>query len=574
MASSSISFPTMDGLASGEPMATLTFLKGVNQGTTVPLDGDRIVLGRQETCSIVLNVPAVSREHAVIRRVQGKFYIEDLKSRNGTCVNTQEVSSAVQLKDNDRIKICDNLITFQEAARKPALPEEMRKGGATIAEEEDDTSSTVEASMSGSSKQILETQPNEKLTFLLNLTTELTQTLSMDELLPQIVPSLFQVFRQADRGFIIVSEEGKLIPKVTRTRRGNDDTTARFSRKIVFRCLETGEAVLSEDASADKRFDLSQSIADCRIRSVMCAPMMSRTTGKALGVIQLDTQDRFKKFTQEDLRLLIAVAGQAAVALENARMAQTLVARAGLERDLQTARQVQMSFLPKKPPQVPGYEFYSFYESAQEVGGDYYDFLPLPGGKQVVMVGDVAGKGVPAALLMAKVSADARFAFLTEPGPAEAVYKLNEFMQEAGMLDRFVTLGVCQLDAATHQMTMVNAGHLPPIIFRGGTGQLEEGMARDRAGFPLGVAEGIPYEADTVTINPGDAVFLFTDGVTDAKNKQEQEFKMDGVRTILSAAAGAMTPRAAGERLVAAVKKHFVGCKQHDDLTIVAFGRT
>src|SRR5262249_21356411 len=186
-------------------MATLTFLKGVNQGTSVPLEEDRVVLGRQETCNIVLNVPAVSREHAVIRRIQGQYHIEDLKSRNGTFVNNQEVTVPLLLKDNDRIKICDNLIAYQEGARKPALPDSMRKGATTLAgDDEEDGSSTVEASISQSSKQILETQPSEKLTFLLNLAGELTQTLNMEELLPKIVDSLFQVFRQADRGFVIL----------------------------------------------------------------------------------------------------------------------------------------------------------------------------------------------------------------------------------------------------------------------------------------------------------------------------------------------------------------------------------
>jgi sigma-B regulation protein RsbU (phosphoserine phosphatase) len=153
-------------------MAILTFLKGLNQGATVPLEGERIVLGRQETCTIVLNVPAVSREHAIIRRVQGKYFIEDLKSRNGTFVNNQEVTGAVQLKDNDRIKICDTLIAFQES-KKPALPDDIRKGAGSETEE-DEGSSTVEATVSHSSRNILETQPSEKLAFLLNLTTELT----------------------------------------------------------------------------------------------------------------------------------------------------------------------------------------------------------------------------------------------------------------------------------------------------------------------------------------------------------------------------------------------------------------
>src|SRR5262245_16591707 len=187
----------------------------------------------------------------------------------------------------------------------------------------------------------------------------------------------------------------------------------------------------------------------------MVTPLVMRSTGKAFGVIQLDTQGLGgpRKFTQEDLKLLMAVAGQAAIALENARLHETLVARAGLERDLRLAHQVQMSFLPRKPPQAPGYEFFAHYESAQEVGGDYYDFVPLPDGRLGIMLGDVAGKGVPAALLMAKVSSDARFCVLTEPDLPRAIDRLNELMQEAGMLDRFVTLSAGLLDPSAHRVT-------------------------------------------------------------------------------------------------------------------------
>ncbi len=404
------------------------------------------------------------------------------------------------------------------------------------------------------------------------MTADLTQTFSLEELLPKIVDSLFQVFRQADRGFVILAEDDKLIPKVIKTRRGDDDASARFSRRIVNRCLETGESLLSEDASADKRFDLSQSIADCRIRSVMCAALVGRSSGKSLGVIQLDTQDRFKKFNQDDLKLLVAVSAQAAVALENAQMHSSLVARAGLERDLRLAHQVQLSFLPKKPPQLPGYEFFAHYESALEVGGDYYDFIPLPGGRLGVMVGDVAGKGVPAALLMAKVSSDARFSMLTEASPAQAVFKLNELMQEAGLLDRFVTLGAGLLDTSNHKVTFVNACHMPPVLFRKANGKLEEAMNRDQAGYPLGVAEGIPYESCTLDLEPGDVVVLFTDGVTDAKNKQDADFQMEGVMTALNQTGG-MSAKTMGLRLMNAVHQHSQGCKQHDDITVVCFGR-
>jgi len=554
-------------------MASLNVLKGPNQGANLPLVGEKITMGRNAECEVVINLPAVSREHALIRKVQNQFWIEDLKSRNGTQVNNQDIKKSTLLKHNDKIKICDSLFEFQEKIARPPLPSDLT-GLRPVEEEEEESSSTVEATLSHSSKQILETQPAEKLAVLLGIAADLTNTIYQDQLLPKIVDSLFQVFKQADRGFVIFREDDsdRFVPKVIRTRRG-DDSTARFSRGIIRKCMETGQALLSEDASADKQFDLSQSIADCRIRSVMCAPLSMRSSGKVFGVIQVDTQERSKKFNQEDLKLLLAVAGQAAIAVENARLHENLVARASLERDLKLAHQVQLSFLPKKLPQLAGYEFFAHYEPALEVGGDYYDFIPMQNSRLGVMVGDVAGKGVPAALLMAKVSSDARFSMLTEPNTAEAVYKLNDLMQEAGMLDRFVTLAAGLLDTVNHRVTFVSAGHLPPLLIRRNQNKVEEAVDNKIAGFPLGVAEGIPYEEMAVPLQPGDAVIVFTDGISEAPNKQGVEFGMSGALKTLQSS-GPATVQALVERLVAAVKQHTLGTpKQHDDITVVGFGR-
>ncbi len=549
-------------------MALLRILKGTSEGSTIELAGERFVLGRNADCQVVLNVAAVSREHAIIRKIQGKYYIEDNKSRNGTFLNSKEVTTRTQLKDNDKIKICDTLLAFYERAPNTPLPDDFRPDEEE--EEDSEDSSTVQATLNQTSKQILEAQPAERLAMLLDLGAELAQTFDLSQLLPKIVDRLFTVFRQADRGFVIVHEEGKLIPKVSKTRR-NDDEGTRFSSSIVRRVLETGQSILSEDASAGKGVDLSQSIADCRIRSMMCVPLVGRSSPKPFGVIQLDTQDRFKQFNQDDLKLLLAVAGQAAVALENATLHATIVQRAGLERDLLLARRVQESFLPLKMPQVPGYEFMARYESAQEVGGDYYDFVPLPSSRVGVMVGDVAGKGIPAALLMAKVAAEARFCALTEPDLSAIIGRLNEHLQEAGRLDRFVTFAAGLLDPAGHQVTFVNAGHIAPLIYRKATGAFEEGTTSDQTGLPLGIVEGIPYEASTVALAPGDCVLLITDGITESRDRDDREFQMNNV--IAALRAGPMNPRGMVDRLLASVHAHAAGRKPHDDLTVVAFGR-
>ena len=252
-------------------MASLTAIKGANQGTTLPLEGDQIILGRNAECQVVINLPAVSREHALIRKVQNQYWIEDLKSRNGTQINSLDIKKSTLLKHNDKIKICDNIFEFQDKVMRPPLPPDLTGLRPPTDEDEEDNSSSAEATISQISKQILETQPAEKLAVLLGIAADLTQTIFQDQLLPKIVDSLFLVFKQADRGFVIFREEDpdRLVPKVIRTRRANEESTARFSKGIIRKCLETGQALLSEDASADKQFDLSQSIADCRIRSVM-----------------------------------------------------------------------------------------------------------------------------------------------------------------------------------------------------------------------------------------------------------------------------------------------------------------
>jgi serine phosphatase RsbU (regulator of sigma subunit) len=561
-------------------MPFLHVLKGTNQGQKIPLVGsNKFILGRHAESHVVINDPAVSRVHARILVLGGKFHLEDgdgdQKSRNGTFVNNQLLEKQrVQLKNNDRIKICDFLCTYHEDDDRKPLPPYLRHDEEEEGDEPE-TSSTVEATLSHSSQQILDTQPAEKLKLLIDITSKLAQTFDLDSLLPKIVDILFQLFKQADRGFIILKEEGtdtKLIPKVIKTRRAYDETNARFSRTIVNRCIQTNQAFLSEDATTDKKLDPSASIADCRIRSVMCAPLTGRDNTRAFGVIQLDSQDRSKRFTADDLKLLVAVASQAAVALENAKLHVELLARDRLRRDMELAKQVQRSFLPRSLPQIPGYGFFAFYEAAYEVGGDYYDFIPVPQRGLAVMIGDVAGKGVAAALLMAKISSDARFCMLTEERPEAAVMEMNALLHQAGLSDRFVTLAAGLLDPANHRVTFVNAGHMSPLVYRRATGQLEDAVPRDVTGFPLGVVEGYPYVACHVTLMPGDCVLSFTDGVTEAKNKKEAEFQMEGVYAAVQG--GPQSPHDMGERIVKAVKQHALGCKPHDDVTVVCFGRT
>ena len=219
-----------------------------------------------------------------------------------------------------------------------------------------------------------------------------------------------------------------------------------------------------------------------------------------------------------------------------------------------------------------GYEFFAHYESAYEVGGDYYDFIRLPRKRVAVLVGDVAGKGVAAALLMAKLCADARFCMLTEAVSAAAFTRLNSLMNQTGIADRFVTLVAAILDPANHTVTFVNAGHPTPLINHRATRTVEEAISNEVAGLPLGVLDGFEYASCQVGLEPGDSILAFTDGVTEAMNVQDLQLKTKGVYAAMQGEA--YSPRALGEQVVKVVKQFAAGRSQHDDIALVGFGRT
>ena len=219
-----------------------------------------------------------------------------------------------------------------------------------------------------------------------------------------------------------------------------------------------------------------------------------------MAFFQLDTSDR-RQFNEDDLDVLAAVASQAAISIQNASMLESLLERERLNRDLKIAEQVQKRFLPQGVPSVPGYEFFAHYQPTYEVGGDYYDFVPLPGDRMAMALGDVSGKGVAAALMMAKFSGDTRYCILTENGPATTAARLNSLLCAAGIEDKFITLGLCVLDATTRKLTLTSAGHTP-VIIRRADGRAEE-VGQEVSGLPLGIMEDSVYEQTDVQLRPG-----------------------------------------------------------------------
>ncbi|QDT15450.1 SpoIIE family protein phosphatase [Alienimonas californiensis] len=376
----------------------------------------------------------------------------------------------------------------------------------------------------------LDINPEAKLRAVLSITRDLVGSDGLDRVLDRTLASLFKAFPQADRGFVMLAEQPGDEPTVraTRTRPALgggslDDEDGggevRISRTIVKRVMGAGEAILSVDVGGDSRFDASSSLVDLQLRSVVCIPLHGRDE-TPFGVLQLDTADPTRQFSEDDLDLLRAVSVPIGLAAENARLTLEASRRREAERDLELAAHIQQGFLPQGAPPLDGYEFADRYESAQSVGGDYFDYIPLPDGRLAIALGDVAGKGVPAALLMARMSAAARAQLL---GAAEkksqdllpsALRRLNRELTGGPMGHRFITCVMLLLDPKTHALWAVNAGHMAPLI-RTASGAVEP-LGEVSGGMPLGIDAEQRFEAACRTLRPGEGALIFTDGITEA----------------------------------------------------------
>ncbi len=237
-------------------------------------------------------------------------------------------------------------------------------------------------------------------------------------------------------------------------------------------------------------------------------------------------------FTGEDLDLLASVAAQAETLLENVQLHEQVLKQREMERDLEFATQVQLGFLPKERPKLPGYEFGDYYEAALHVGGDYFDYIHLPDGRLAMALGDVAGKGMPAALLMARLYSTTRFELFTQPNPAAVLTGLNADVASSGLGHRFITFVLMVLDPPTGEVTLVNAGHLAPLVRqRDGT---VRSVAKRESGLPLGIIPDQQYQSVTIQLEPGDLLLAYTDGITEALDDSQQLYGRDRLKKCLS----------------------------------------
>jgi phosphoserine phosphatase RsbU/P len=477
---------------------------------TLPLDRDRFTVGRSSASELCYPEDAgLSRQHLAIEKSGDSWVVRDLKSKNGTFVNGARITEPHLLGPDDRVTAGHLTIEFAEKISVPTN---------TVVFVEGATSAPVSTTASTNLQGLLNQDKDEsgaQMRALIRVGRELSGNMPLDELFNMILNLSLETVG-ASRGVLMTMEGENL---VVRAAHGEG---FRISSAVRDRVINEKTSLLVRDARLDEAFAGRMSIVQQQIRSMLAAPL--QTDDRVIGLIYLDSPHFVHEFTKDDLNLLTVMANVAAIRIEHTRLAEVEQAERILAKELEQAAEIQRRLLPTDAPLVPGVDLAGYNAPCRTVGGDYFDFLPYPDGRVAILVGDVAGKGMPAALLMSSLQARVQVLF-DDPGDLAAlVSRLNRIITSNCPSNRFISFFIGVLDPKNGELKYVNAGHNPPLLARK-DGSVEK---LDCTGLILGIMATAPYEQKICALNPGDALVLFSDGVTEACRPDiDEEFGED-----------------------------------------------
>jgi serine phosphatase RsbU (regulator of sigma subunit) len=576
----------------------MDFLTVVNPegGTSrFELAAGHVKLGRSSSSDLVLQDLNVSRLHAeIVRRPEGHFIL-DAGGKNGTFVNDRRIDQPTALSPGDRIRIGTTTLVFNGHPKSEVefsdIP--MGMGPGTIHLSADDlrtggslpdmsvvlqgTAPPLRAGpgtlVSTPAVRLHPTPPQvgggvsaAALAIVFEADKELVFHRPLDELLETIM-DLANKAVKFERGLLMLLSGDTLKAHVVRVPPSEAGRSIAISRTITDRVIRLKESILTSDAQFDERFKAGQSVEIQQIRSLMCAPLWNNK--EVIGLIYIDSRQKAGLFTVDDLKLLTHLANVAAIKIENARLFEQAVAAERMEQEIQKAAEIQNHLLPAGGPTMPGYEVFGTSLMCRAVGGDYYDYLELDGGRVGIGLGDVAGKGMPAALLMASFQASLRALAELGLSPDDTITRINRVMCKTVPDNRFVTFFYGVLDPRTHSMTYVNAGQCPPCIVRSGGGGIEP---LGQSGPPLGLLLESTYKPYTIEMRPGDVLLCYSDGVSEARGTNDEEFGEERLGALVSREC-ARGPQDIVRVVTEAMASHCAGLSYQDDVTLVVLKR-
>ncbi|HTK69390.1 MAG TPA: SpoIIE family protein phosphatase [Candidatus Eisenbacteria bacterium] len=530
-------------------------------------------LGRSPQCRVFLSDASISRNHAEIFWRDGSFWIQDLGSKNGTKLGNKKIEGPHPLKAGDQLHLGSVHLSFGKAGESPSHETSVSARIADIAAPVNVHAVPLEDISSGSvaldTRSFGSSLSPERVGNFLQAMDRVGQALlayrPLDELFQFVVGLAADVLR-ADRTAILLrraSDDDLVTMAVSQSGRGAGEEII-VSRSIARMAVGQRQAILTSDAQSDTRFKEQQSVIRQRIHSAMCAPLWH--DGDVLGLLYVDNVAAPVPFEEGDLRLLTFIAHLAAVKIRETESHEKDLER---EEELRRAAALQQALLPHEPRVVGVVEVAGRNVPSLNVGGDYFDFVDGGEGRMVVGLGDVAGKGMPAALLMTHLAASVRAQVETERPLLEVMTRLNKSIYQNVRGERFITLVLAEIDTATGAIRYVNGGHNPPYLLRSGTNEIE---TLTEGGLLLGIMPEAKYAQGTVTMNPGDILLFYSDGVTEARNLAEEEFGEDRLMAFIREAR-ALTPAQMVETLIERVRDFSRRPKPTDDVTVVSVRR-
>lgn len=405
----------------------------------------------------------------------------------------------------------------------------------------------------------------KRVAILLETIAAVNSSVKVEDVIRNVVDKSIQV-TGAERAIIMLLDDDNVLRiELARDHAGRDlGKNVQYSQSVAMRVQREGRGICLIDTANQGDISLGQSILDLKLLTVMCVPL--RVKDKMTGLLYVDSKASAKEFSDKDLTLFKALAGQVAQAVDNARLLQHYVEKQRMQEELHVAQQIQQSLLPRGGLQAPGLDIAGLSVPCQETSGDYFDYVKRTGGRLGLVIGDVSGHGLAAALLMSTARAFLRAFAATEVNPAELVTRLNRFLSEDVETGRFMTLFYGEISLKERTLTYVRAGHNEPVIYRRETDIFED---LGEGGVALAVIDNFDFASTgPLPLGRGDVIVLYTDGIVEAMSPSREPFGIDRMKEILKRNRDLPAKEIVG-KIRQSVRDHTGTDVREDDLTLV-----
>ncbi len=533
---------------------------------------DCLTLGRSSRNDIVISDILASRFHAEIIRKSDAFYARDLGSKNGTLLNGKLLKNEIELKNGDEIKIGKWSILFHVGIpQEPLVHVDVSEPAIRENYAIDFHTTTVDAPLfiselkSDKSGRMLS---GRIASAVYEFGLKLVSLRDLDEVLNEVVSRLIEL-TDAERGLIYFLDEktGSLHQKAAVAKENVEKDLKSLSKTITNLVLKEKKSVMAYDALLDERLKKGESIIGQQIRSIMCAPIWSEE--KILGMVYIDSQTKPNLFSEDDIQLMTVFTNMIAIKIENLTLFEEALQKRAMDKELASAIEIQKNLLPSSVPDIEGYDIGALNLACKGVGGDYYDFLSDREEGLGIVIADVAGKGLSAALLMSNVQATLRaISSYWEECISLLPKKLNKAVSSNIVINRFISFFIACLEPESGRIKYCNAGHNPPIVVKT-TGKE---ILLKNGGPVLGVLSDAEYETGEERIDRGDIFVLYSDGVIEAENEKEEEY---GEGKLIEAVRkyAALSSREIIESIEEEIDRFTAGAPHRDDLTLIIIKR-